>query len=93
MTNPDSTPTPEQSAATFAEATGSEATQHIALASGMEKPNGERVPCACVHYDATDCARIRDGFDSDDPRYEGYRRKCGCLCHDHEDEDDGWEQY
>lgn len=45
-------------------------------------------PCACVHYDATDCARIRDGFYTDDERYEGYRRKCGCECHNHDDDDE-----
>lgn len=72
---------------------GSEATQPMETAPGMERSNGGKIPCACVHYDATACARIRDGFDSDDPRYEGYRRKCECLCHDHEDEDDGREQY
>jgi hypothetical protein len=42
-------------------------------------------PCACVHYDATDCARIRDGFYADDERYEGYRLKCGCECHERDD--------
>jgi hypothetical protein len=45
-------------------------------------------PCACVHHDATDCARIRDGFDADDERYEGYRRKCGCECHERDDDYD-----
>jgi hypothetical protein len=39
---------------------------------------GERI-CACVARDATDCARIRDGYDTDDPRYE--RRECECSCH------------
>lgn len=57
-------------------------------APGMERANGGRVSCCCVNYDATDCARMRDGFDPDDPRYEMYRRKCECVCHDSEDE--GW---
>jgi hypothetical protein len=42
--------------------------------------------CACVHHYSVDCARIRDGFDTDDPRYD--RRGCECVCHARADDDD-----
>jgi hypothetical protein len=42
--------------------------------------------CACVNHDAVDCARIRDGFETDDEHY--YRRRCECECHSRSDEDD-----
>jgi hypothetical protein len=46
----------------------------------------ESIPCACVSHDATDCARIRDGLSTDDPRYE--RRKCECVCHSTDTDDE-----
>lgn len=47
----------------------------------------ERVPCACVHPRADECARIRDGGHAkDDPDY--HRRACECACHKEEYEDD-----
>lgn len=40
--------------------------------------------CACVHHDANECARIRDGnHDIDDDDYR--KRECECCCHDDED--------
>lgn len=49
-----------------------------------------RETCACVHPDAFECARRRDGdLDSDDPLY--VRRQCECVCHDKdEDEQDDY---
>lgn len=42
--------------------------------------------CACVHSDETVCARIRDGLDPDDERWD--KRKCECYCHAKDDDDD-----
>lgn len=42
--------------------------------------------CACVSHDAMDCARIRDGFDTDDEHWD--HRKCECVCHCRSDDDD-----
>ncbi len=40
--------------------------------------------CACVHHDAYECARIRDGWHAcDDDDY--HRRECECSCHDNDD--------
>lgn len=40
----------------------------------------EQIPCACVHHDAHECARIRDGRHQPDER-EYERRACECECH------------
>ncbi len=45
----------------------------------------EDIPCTCVSYDAVTCARKRDGFDTDDPKWD--RRKCECECHLLDDDD------
>lgn len=43
--------------------------------------------CACVHPDAFECARIRDGRHArDDDDY--HRRACECCCHNDEDYDE-----
>jgi len=48
---------------------------------------GDVPVCACVHWDADECARIRDGSHAkDDEHY--YRRKCECICHYEQREDD-----
>jgi hypothetical protein len=40
--------------------------------------------CACVHSDAYECARIRDGrHDKDSDDY--HRRECECSCHEDDD--------
>lgn len=47
------------------------------------------IPCACVHPDGYECARIRDGRHTpDDEEYE--KRECICACHSDQDEDDEW---
>lgn len=43
--------------------------------------------CACVHPDAYECARIRDGRHlPDDDDY--YKRACECCCHYDDDDED-----
>jgi len=48
----------------------------------------ELIPCACVHHDAYECARIRDRIDDapdpfDDPNpRDQERRACECCCHE-----------
>jgi hypothetical protein len=47
------------------------------------------IPCACVHSDGKECARIRDGFEPDDRRYDYQQaRTCECDCHKQSDDDD-----
>jgi hypothetical protein len=40
--------------------------------------------CACVHSDAVECARRRDGY----PRGPLNRRYCECVCHTEAREDE-----
>lgn len=42
-----------------------------------------KIPCACLHSDGRECARIRDGFEPDDWRYQ--KRDCECECHKGDD--------
>lgn len=49
-------------------------------------PNWDDSKCACVHPDACDCARIRDGFQTDS--YRWHKRKCECVCHKFDDDDE-----
>lgn len=50
----------------------------------------DEIKCACVHTDAYECARIRDGrhLPGDD---DYYKRACECCCHDDEDYEDDWD--
>lgn len=51
-----------------------------------EGPRADDVPCACVHSDATTCARIRDGFACDDFHWD--HRECECSCHESNEDDE-----
>lgn len=44
--------------------------------------------CVCVHSDAIECARRRDGLETDDT----IGRECECSCHEEgeDDWDDDW---
>jgi hypothetical protein len=44
--------------------------------------------CACVSMDAHECARIRDGRNTDPFEEPPERRACECECHKDEYEDD-----
>lgn len=43
----------------------------------MVFPDG--ISCACVHSDASTCARWRDGVAADE--YDYQPRRCECQCH------------
>lgn len=57
----------------------------------IDKQSEDKIQtCACVHYDAYECARIRDGRHlPDEAEYQ--KRACECICHDNDDADDDWD--
>jgi hypothetical protein len=63
-----------------------EANRQPESAAGLAAPTGYAL-CACVHHDAYECARIRDGRHAKD-EHEYHRRACECCCHKDEDNDD-----
>lgn len=53
-----------------------------------ELPLGSVPACACVHWDAYECARIRDGrHDPDDDQH--HQGECECCCHEDNPYEDG----
>jgi len=50
------------------------------------KPEWDNSKCVCVHWDARECAKIRDGARGNE---DWLTRHCECCCHDNvEDYDD-----
>lgn len=48
----------------------------------QSNPQPNLIPCACVHHDARECARIRDRrLDDIDHESPDHGRLCECSCH------------